>query len=235
MKNDPHRQALLVPYADRENVRALGAQWDKHDRVWTIEAGTAVPRQYLPLRDRPGLKPPYIRINLIPQTSWGMNLRAMMPKPEWKAFIKEHVYSSTGSRCLVCGERGPEWPVEADEIWKFDDNKRIQTLVGIVPLCPDCHSVRTCGFARAQGRENEVVKHLAWVERIGRKSAQFTINQAIMRWEQRSRKKWTIDISFMERHYGIPIQWNEEAAREANISLRREDARRTRKNKGQKR
>ncbi len=227
MKNFADRQALLVPYSANRQVRHMGATWEPDGKYWWVPHGQDVPRKFLPLRDRPNLDPPYIRINLIPQTSWGKNLRAMMPRERWQEFARTQIYASTGSRCLVCAERGPQWPVEADEIWKFDENKKMQTLAGIVPLCPDCHSVRTCGFAVAQGREKEVVRHLAWIERISHEDAQKRIQRAISKWEKRSRKEWAIDISYMKQRFNLSIDWDVKAANAANKRLRQEAAQRT--------
>ena len=200
------RQPLLVPCDLRDEARRIGARWDPDLRVWSIARShsSKAPRRMLPLRDRPGVEPPYIRINLIPQTSWGRNLRALMPKDEWREFARRHVYARTGSVCLVCGGRGPEWPVEADEVWRFDDG--VQRLVDVVPLCPCCHEVRSAGYATSHGRGEDAARHLAWVERIALPNARTRIADALETWQHRSRRVWHIDTSIMEQRHGIRIE-----------------------------
>lgn len=214
-------QILLVPYARRGEARGLGATWDGGLRAWTMprRAAADMPRGLLPLRDRPGLAPPILRINLVPQTSWGRNLRALMDKEAWSSFARTHVYRSTGSLCLVCGGRGPDWPVEADEVWHFDDATGMQRLAAVVPLCPACHEVRSAGLATANGRARDAARHLAWVERITQAAAKRRIDEALQVWVARSRRKWTIDVSIMSERYGIDVVHDDAVTRDVNAQL----------------
>ena len=224
----PDRQALLVPEHLIGQARDLGATWDREVKVWSVPAEDAgsIPRAMLPLRDRPGLKAPYMRIDLIPETSWGCNVRALMPKADWKAFARKHVYAVTGRVCIVCGGRGPQWPVEADEVWRFDDNTHVQTLHRILPLCPACHEVRTAGFATSQGRYENVARHLAFIDRIPVAQARRTIDKALKKWERRSMREWRIDYSHMQDRYGITLKHDQAAFDEANMSARLDSMRR---------
>lgn len=227
------RQALLVPYRLNGEAKRLGARWDPEMKTWWIAESrrSAVPRRMLPLRDRPGLGPPYIRINLIPQTTWGRNLRALMPQEEWRAFARAHVYARTGSVCLVCGGRGPAWPVEADEVWHFDDDACIQRLADVVPLCPRCHEVRSAGYATTNGRGDDATAHLAWVERIPVSHAKARIDDALDVWQRRSRRYWEIDLSVMEERHGIRITHEHARTDDVNAQLVQEAKKRPR-NKG---
>lgn len=218
------RQPLLVPLAMKDKAKQLGATWHADCKIWSVPAGAvdAIPRSMLPTRDRPGLDPPYIIINLVPQTSWGRNMRALMSKDEWRAFARGQVYALTGSVCLVCGGRGPQWPVEADEVWRYDDAKGVQSLHKVIPLCPLCHEVRTCGMAVAKGREKEVADHLAWVERIPVRAARKRIDKALDTWERRSWREWSIDLSAAEEKYGIALEHDAELTDDVNARLVRE-------------
>ena len=183
----------------------------------------------LPLRDRPGLEPPYLRINLVPQTSWGRNIRALITPEQWAQIRRDHVYPSTGYLCLVCGGRGSQWPVEADEVWKYDDKAGVQTLAVIVPLCPDCHLVRSAGNAVATGRTEEAIHHLSWVERITSEQADERIRSALNVWRRRSRREWQIDVSVMAKYYGIQISHEADQTDAINRKLIREATRRARR------
>lgn len=202
------RQHLLVPKGAADEARRLGATWDAALRTWSVatDAAADIPRRMLPTRDRPGAPTPYILISLVPQTSWGRNLRAVMGADSWRPFVREHVYPSTGSVCRICGGRGESWPVEADEVWRYDDSRNVQRLHAIVPLCPACHEVRSAGLAIRNGRRTAIVDHLAWVERIGAKEASRRIDDALHQWTSRSRRRWTIDLSHMSERYGIDLE-----------------------------
>lgn len=223
------RQPLLVPWTRRDEASRLGARWHHDMRAWSIAPDKVgnVPREMLPLRDRPGVSAPYIRINLIPQTSWGRNLRGLMDQADWKSFARNNVYSATGSLCLVCGGRGPEWPVEADEVWHFDDANGTQRLNAVVPLCPDCHEVRSAGLARTNGRGEQAARHFAWVDRIDVSEARRRIDRALEEWQRRSRRTWRIDLSMMKERYGIDIE--HDAGRTDNVNVKLVDEARSRR------
>lgn len=215
------RQPLLVPFDLRDKAKRLNARWHPDIKTWSASSddiGT-VPRAMLPVRDRPGLAPPYIRINLVPQTSWGRNLRGLMEKDAWREFVRTKVYARTGSLCLICGGRGPEWPVEADEVWRFDDDAGVQTLHDVVPLCPACHEVRTAGLATANGRGEDAARHLAWVERIQVANARRRISDAMKVWQRRSKRQWRIDLSIMEQRHGISLEHHKSDTDEINVQL----------------
>lgn len=224
------RQPLLVPLVIKDEAKQLGAQWHADCKIWSVPAGKleSIPRSMLPIRDRPGLDPPYIVINLVPQTSWGRNMRALMGKDAWRDFARSRVYALTGSVCLVCGGRGPQWPVEADEVWRYDDAKGTQSLHKVIPLCPSCHEVRTCGLAVANGRDREAAEHLAWVERIPVKQARKRIDQALKTWERRSHREWTVDLSAAKEKYGIDLKHDRSLTDGVNSQLVQEAGRRAR-------
>lgn len=215
------RQPLLVPPGNAAGMRELEASWSSDLRMWTVERSRApeMPRSMLPTRDRPDVAGPLIVIALVPQTSWGRNLRAVMGRDAWRPFVREHVYPTTGSVCRICGGRGDRWPVEADEVWRYDDSRGIQTLHGIVPLCPACHEVRSAGLAVRNGRRKAIVEHLSWVERIRTRDAGDRVDAALAQWASRSRRTWRIDLSLMETRYGMPMSHDTAATDDVNRRL----------------
>lgn len=225
------RQPLIVPWSRRADARGLGALWHADIKAWSVPLADAArtPRELLPIRDRPGLDPPYIRINLIPQSSWGRNLRSMMTPDQWRSFKRERVYSTTGSLCLVCGGRGPEWPVEADEVWQFDDAKGVQRLAAVVPLCPDCHEVRSAGLATTNGRAEIAARHLAWVERDKPQNARRRIADSLTVWQKRSRRRWSIDLAVMEHRYGMVLAHDDAKTQDVHDELVADARRRARR------
>lgn len=212
---------LLIPYERRAEAGRAGAEWNAAHRCWTIDArlcGT-VPRWMLPTRNRPDLRPPYLVIALVPQTSWGRNLRSMMGQEAWREFARSRIYASTGSLCRICGGRGDKWPVEADEAWRYDDATGVQTLHAVVPLCPACHEVRSAGLAMANGRGRAIVAHLSMIERITTREADARIDEALAVWKRRSQRRWTIDMSMMSTRYGITVEHDADVTQDAHAAL----------------
>ena len=46
------------------------------------------------------------------------------------------------------------------EIWHYDDENFVQTLIGLIALCPSCHKSKHYGRAINVGDDKFVRKHL---------------------------------------------------------------------------
>lgn len=142
-------------------------------------------------------------IELVPSTSWTNNVRAIVTKTQWDK-IKSAVASKAYYICEICGGVGPKHPVECHEVWSYDDKTCVQTLVRMIALCPNCHSVKHIGYAEISGKFANAVQHLMKVNKLTKVAAGKVISDAFTKWAERSKKNWTVDISQLE-DYGIDI------------------------------
>lgn len=140
---------------------------------------------------------PKLLVELVPQTSWGSNLRSRLPKAEWDRFRKE-AYRLANHKCEICGGVGPRWPVEAHEVWEYDDETHIQKLVRIEAICPNCHGVRHFGRSQAVGNGEVALRHLMATNGWSVKQAVEHVNKAFRVWEERSGQEWTLDLTWLE-------------------------------------
>lgn len=138
-----------------------------------------------------------LTIELVPATSWFDNLRKRLSTADWDRLRKAQ-YKHAGYKCEICGGKGPAHPVEAHEVWIYDDAKMVQKLAGLIALCPGCHEVKHFGFANIQGRSAEAKAHLMWANSWRQEEAERYITEVTAQWEQRSRKNWTLDLSWLE-------------------------------------
>ncbi len=138
-----------------------------------------------------------LTIELVPKTSWYSNLRSELTKGEWE-IIKKKTREKSGSKCEICGGVGPKWPVECHEIWEYDDKDCIQSLKAVQALCPNCHQCKHFGLAEMKGHYNKALKHLAKVNNITLEEAGDYVEASFAIWEERSRKKWNLDIDLVE-------------------------------------
>lgn len=145
-----------------------------------------------------------LTIELVPKSSWLSNVRAIVTNKQWDA-IKSSVYSKAYYMCEICGEIGPNHPVECHEIWSYDDKSFIQKLEGMISLCPNCHMVKHIGFAKIQGSFNKAVRHFMRVNSLGKDKAVKLIEDSFKIWEKRSKKKWTLDLSHLSE-YGLDVE-----------------------------
>lgn len=88
-----------------------------------------------------------LRLELIPACNWHQNLAQILPKAVWDKLRKE-VYAYYNWTCCICEETGVE--VHCHEVWYYDDNKKIQKLVGLQCLCKDCHNIKHWGRTVAE-------------------------------------------------------------------------------------
>lgn len=161
---------LCVPLKRRAEARQAGAVWDArsqcmlwpHPRFSLAETSPLVP--WLPRRYRLKTNEVALRPWMVPQPLWGWNLRALLAKPDWDV-IRRAAYARSGYCCHVCGEQGPNHPVEADEGWSYDDQTRCQRLAGVVALCPSCHACVIGDEQRSwdMGRRTEALSWLCHI------------------------------------------------------------------------
>jgi hypothetical protein len=137
-------------------------------------------------------------VELVPQSSWGSNLRKELPKKEWDR-LRRAQYALAGHVCEVCGGKGRRHPVECHEIWSYNDDTHIQTLDGLIALCPRCHEVKHIGLAGVRGRILEAKRHLAKVNGWTLDQTIHHIAEAFALWNLRSRHPWTLDLSWLTR------------------------------------
>lgn len=202
--------ALCVPFASKDDARNTGARWDREQRVWTCERRVLTTDAYARLRPfvphmyRPELAPPYIRPWMVPQTAWGKNLRAVLGQDEWDV-VRKAAYTRAGHRCRICGGRGPQWPVEADEGWEYDEERRVQTLKGVIALCPDCHKIRHWGKTSVDGHEPAARERLMWINGWTADEVDIVVGQAMDEWHRRSHIPWESDYGWVTREHGFAI------------------------------
>ena len=139
-----------------------------------------------------------LTIELVPKTAWFTNLRSLVSKEQWDK-IRNQVYWKAGYKCEVCGGKGRKWPVECHEIWQYDDDNNVQTLIGLIALCPSCHKVKHAGLAKIQGDEELVIEQLMKVNEMTKKEAMTYIEEAFEVWRQRSVSQWEVDITKLQQ------------------------------------
>lgn len=137
-----------------------------------------------------------LTVELVPSTSWGANLRSELSKKDWD-MLRKRQYAEAGHVCEVCGGRGSRHPVECHEIWEYDDESHVQTLKGLIALCPSCHEVKHLGFAFVRGVEKRAIAHLKNVNGWDTRKVNDYIRAAFQQHALRSAYRWTLDLEWL--------------------------------------
>lgn len=141
---------------------------------------------------------PRLTIELVPKTCWFSNVRSEVSNEEWGK-LKRMTFQHAKYQCEICGSRGSQWPVECHEIWSYNDQEHIQTLVGLTALCPACHEVKHMGLANVRGRGHIAAGHLASINGWTKEQAEAYITLQFEVWEKRSNSNWQLDICWLEQ------------------------------------
>ncbi len=159
---------------------------------------------------------PRLSIELVPETCWVSNVRSNISNEDWDR-IRKVIAKKAGHRCEICGGVGPKHPVECHEIWYYNDKKRLQTLEGLIALCPSCHEVKHIGLANVNNRGKLAEAHLAKVNGWSQSQAKTYIKEQFEIWGERSRHEWKLDMSWLKKH-GIAFKMTDRKGKEASYT-----------------
>jgi len=142
-----------------------------------------------------------LEIELVPSSSWGDNLRKELSASKWRK-LSISCSDRAGGRCEVCGTKPRNRRPDCHEIWEYDDVKKVQRLVGLVALCTTCHKAkhlgRTLSVESAEVRDRVLMK-LMKMNEMSVDELEAYIIEVFKKYEERSRHKWTVDTSWLER------------------------------------
>jgi len=142
---------------------------------------------------------PKLTIELVPEGSFYNNLRSKVSKARWDK-IRTNSYKKANYKCDICGGKGNKWPVECHEIWEYNDEKLIQTLVGVTALCPSCHEVKHIGLANVRGRLDIASNHLMKINNWDYEETTAYIESAFDKWRERSKHEWNVDVGWLVKN-----------------------------------
>jgi len=149
---------------------------------------------------------PKLTLEVVPQSNWGVNLRSRLSQKDWDKLRKAE-YRRAKNLCEICGSSGLKqnfkWPVECHEIWHYDDSTHIQALQGLLVLCPRCHQVKHFMRSEIVGLRDQALLQLMTVNGWNTRQAEYHVEDAKIQWAERSRFKWTLDLSWLSLNKGL--------------------------------
>lgn len=142
---------------------------------------------------------PALSIELVPKTSWSINLRLIEAKVWGK--VSASIRAAANGRCTCCGTDSKQ--LEAHEIWSYEESagQYIQRLVGIAALCRGCHEVKHIGLAGVKGRLEQALWHLARINGWDSATARAYYAQEMGAWRRRSKHDWIVDLAWYDERF----------------------------------
>ena len=143
-----------------------------------------------------------LKVELVPATSWGNNLRseANLSKAQWDK-LRKQCYRDANYKCEVCNGKGDKWPVECHEIWHYDDVNKVQTLKGLIALCPTCHKAKHLGrtlSVESQEVQDKVLRQLMKINDLDVDELEDYIVEVFQKHAERSQHRWSLDLSWLK-------------------------------------
>jgi hypothetical protein len=86
---------------------------------------------------------PRLAIEIVPTSLHGKSPRETMGRAWWDT-NRRKAYAAASHRCEICGGTGSRHPVEAHEVYEYDESLRppVQRIIRLIALCPACHAVK---------------------------------------------------------------------------------------------
>jgi hypothetical protein len=198
---------LDVPYAQKDQAKALGARWDPEVKRWYAPRPNMTSLQpWTALPDVPDLLPGEDRsfgsglfVDLVPSSCWFTNVRSCVDQKDWER-LRRMIIRRARHRCEVCGaseDRQTSRWLEAHERWAYDEATHVQSLRRLVCLCTNCHTATHFGLAQIKGNEAAALAHLRTVAGMSAREVQNHIDAAFAMWRKRSSVNWTLDLRIL--------------------------------------
>lgn len=200
----PSKVYLAVPYAEKDQVKQLGARFDWDVKKWYIMSNNPncdILQKRWKLNTDPvvltGEDRKYggndLFVDLIPRSCWFTNVRSCTHPTDWDR-LRHHVYSRANNTCECCNNK---INIEAHERWDYDIKTKTQKLVRLVALCKMCHTSTHIGFAKIKGNYQEALEHLKQVRSFTHEEALEHERKAYQVWKERNKIEWTLDLSIL--------------------------------------
>ena len=224
-----HDRAFLdVPYAEKDEAKALGARWDQPARRWYDPSPpTAALQRWAARPDVPDLLPGEDRafgeglfVDMVPRSCWFTNVRSCVTQQDWER-VRRMVTRRAGQRCEVCGAGPGGQPVssrlDVHERWAYDEGRAVQALRRLICLCEACHESTHLGLANLRGRAGEALAHLQRVTGMSDAEVSSHVDAANDAFVRRSARVWELDLGMLTEagvtvtRPGVPEQRRAEA------------------------
>lgn len=145
-------------------------------------------------------------IELIPRSNWNNNVRSILTKKQWDK-IRNEVFTKADYKCEICNGIGTKHHVECYEVWHYDIDNKVQTLIKLISICPLCHQVIHIGLTAKIKKENglRAYKRFQEINKLTDDEAKLFYNYSCQLWTKRSKIKWKLDLKHL-KNYNINIK-----------------------------
>lgn len=142
---------------------------------------------------------------MVPQPLWNTNLRYLLTPKKWQEIRKHELKRIRNDKyqhcCEVCTRQKDV--LDCHEIWSYDDENRIQTLIGLTMLCKQCHLLKHIGFSSGLALEGKcnfsgLIRHFCYINKSTPEDFYEHYQEEYAKWEERSKyNDWKQDLKYI--------------------------------------
>jgi len=137
-----------------------------------------------------------LTIELVPRTSFYVNIRSILSRREWE-LIRKDTLTKANNLCEICGGVSATRALDCHEVWEYDDLNHIQKLIKFTALCNRCHEVKHIGKAQIDGKLDRAEDWFREINNLDYYTSKNLIIRAFDLWAARSQHKWQLDITVL--------------------------------------
>ena len=139
-----------------------------------------------------------LKFELVPSSCWFSNLRSILSKKDWD-LIRLDAKDRAGGRCMICKRKSDR--LEGHERWAYDEENKVQKLVEVISVCPDCHRAIHIGLSQLKGYGEKAEDHYIKVNGISYSEMRKDLGQANADNERRNKiSDWKLDLTYLKKY-----------------------------------
>ena len=147
-----------------------------------------------------------LTINMLPKGAWNNDFSKTLSKKDWDK-LRNFALKRANGKCEICGFETND--LDVHEEWKFNTEKKTQTLKDIVAICSRCHGVKHFKNSVRLGYGEEAQEHFIKVNNCSGMEFASHLNKALLEYNERnSVYRWKI-IADLEKFGGSGIEVNQ--------------------------
>ena len=138
----------------------------------------------------------FIELEPLSSQTWWSNSSLHYNKNIWYQYEKLVKDISKGY-CFVCGKHCKTSDIVLNDLWDFDDEKKIQTLIGVYPSCLFCHQINTVTLNQTKEKHEEIKNHLMQVNNWKYTVADEHLKRTLKKKAERDKSEWIVNIDYL--------------------------------------
>jgi hypothetical protein len=128
---------------------------------------------------------------------WGMSAKKTLGRSAWEQ-IRLDVLTTAKHACEICGDEPNVYhgdPLNCHEVWHYDDERGVATLIRLRMQCTACDTAVHIGRAIIYDVGDRAFAQLQKVNGISRVEAERLYDTAYAEWRCRSKKTWRLKVA----------------------------------------